>query len=269
VRFLASFVLLLLALPALADMEVYRPVHRTGEDLRPLVEAALGPEGSVALDGNTGALVMIGSADAIAQALALLALQDRRLRTVFVQHETRTLAELEASGQRVVWSAGGDRLRIGNVESSRSGAAVVLRASRGSKLGSHASSLRVLEGEWGRIAQGSELLLPVGSAFYPDAVRVAADSGLEVRPRILGDGRVRLDLRPFQSRVRPGGIVAHQGAVTTLVVTPGQPAVVGGIGRTSQSSSSGRGFTASRGSGQRESVLVVTVTVEDDAREAE
>jgi len=269
VRFLAPFVLLVFALPALADMQVYRPLHRTGEDLRPLVEAALGPEGSVALDGNTGALVMIGSADAIAQAMALLALQDRRLRTVFVQHETRTLAQLEASGQRVVWSAGGDRLRIGNVESTRSGASVVLRASRGSKLGSHAASLRVLEGEWGRIAQGTEVQLPIGSYLYPDAVRVAADSGLEVRPRVLGDGRVRLDLRPFQSRLRPGGVVARQGAFTTLVVTPGQPAVVGGIGRASQSNSSARGFSASRGIGQRDSVLVVTVTVEDDEPAAE
>ena len=55
----------LFAVPALADMEVYRPRHRTGEDLRPLVEAALGPQGSVAVDGNTGSLVMIGSAPAV------------------------------------------------------------------------------------------------------------------------------------------------------------------------------------------------------------
>ena len=270
-RFLAPWIVVLFALPAFADMEVYHPRHRTGEDLRPLVEAALGPEGSVAVDGNTGALVLIGSGAAVAQALELLALQDRRLRTVFIQHETRTIRGLEAAGYRVAWSAGGDSLRIGNVEATRSGAAVVLDAHRGSGSGVQVSSLRVLEGEWGRIAQGSELLLPTGSHLHPDAVRVAAESGLEVRPRILGDGRVRLDLRPFQSRlrkdpagVRPGAVVAHQSATTTLVVTPGQPAVVGGIGQSGASTSRSIGSGMASGSGRRDSVLVVTVTVEGD-----
>jgi len=62
-------VALVLAAPARADMEVYRPRHRAGEDLVALVEVALGPDGSVAIDGNTGALVMIGSTAAVAQAL--------------------------------------------------------------------------------------------------------------------------------------------------------------------------------------------------------
>jgi len=273
---LAPFVVCLFALPALADMEVYHPRHRTGEDLRPLVEAALGPEGSVAVDGNTGALVLIGSTPAVAQALELLALQDRRLRTVFIRHETRTIRGLEAAGYRIAWSAGGDSLRIGNVESTRSGAAVVLDAHRGSGSGAQGSSVRVLEGEWARISQGNELLLPTGSYRYPDAVSVAADSGLEVRPRILGDGRVRLDLRPFQSRLRkdssglrPGAVVARQGADTTLVVEPGQPTVVGGIGQTGASTSRSIGGGMASGSGQRDSVLVVTVTVEGDPPPAE
>jgi len=280
VKLLTLALALLFAAPALAEMEVYHPRHRAGEDLRPLAEAALGPEGSVAVDGNTGALVLIGTAAAVGQALELLTLQDRPLRTVLIRHETRTLRGLEAAGYRVAWSAGGESLRVGNVEATRvgnveaarSGAAVVLDAHRGSGDGVQASSLRVLEGEWGRIAQGDEVVLPSGSHRYPDAVRVAADSGLEVRPRILGDGRVRLDLRSFQAQlrtqpspVRSAASVAHEGAITTLVVTPGVPAVVGGIGRSGASSTGSLGGGARSGSGRRDSVLVVTVTLDDGA----
>ena len=123
-------------------------------------------------------------------------------------------------------------------------------------------SVRVLEGEWGRIATGNEILLPIGSRRYPDAVRVAAESGLEVRPRILGDGRVRLDLRPFQGSLGRGGVVTRSGADTTLIVTPGETAVVGGLGgsRSSQSRSllSGGGQSQSA----RQQVLLVTVQVD-------
>jgi type II secretory pathway component HofQ len=254
---------LLVAVPAAADMEVYHPRHRTGEDLRPLVEAVLGPEGSVAVDGHTGALVVIGSAEAIAQAMQLLAIQDRPLRTVLIRHETRTAAELASSGHRIVWSAGGDDLRVGNVESRESGAALVIGEESHRAEGRHASTLRVLEGEWGRIARGSEVLVPIGSRHHPDAVRVSADSGLEVRPRILGDGRVRLDLRPFRSRLRAGGAVEREGAVTTLVVAPGRPAVVGGIGRAGRADSGSVAGGATSGAGRSDTVLVVTATVED------
>jgi type II secretory pathway component HofQ len=264
VKLLALWIALVFAVPALADVEVYRPLHRAGADLVPLVEAALGPEGSVAVDGNTGALVMVGSAAAIAQALELLAVQDRPLRTVFIEHETRTLRDLEASGQRVVWSVGGGSLRVGNVESTGSGASLRLGGRNDSRASHHGSALRVLEGEWGRISQGSEVLLPIGSARHPDAVRVAADSGLEVRPRILGDGRVRLDLRPFQARLRPGGAVAQRRATTTLVVTPGRPAVVGGIGRSGAGSTSALGGGSTRGAAHEDTLLVVWVTLDED-----
>jgi len=264
VRWVLLVVALLGVGPARAEMEVYQPRHRAGEDLRPLAETALGPEGSVAVDPHTGALVLVGETAAVQQALELLALQDRRLRTVWVEHEMRSLAELEAAGHRIEWSVGGDDLRVGNVTGDRPGARITVGSERRSGEGRDASGVRVLEGEWARIAQGSEVLLPIGSHRYPDAVRVAADSGLEVRPRILGDGRVRLDLRPFRARLGPGGVVAREGAETTMVVTPGRPAVVGGIGRAGSTSAGGAGGRASA-SGQRDSVLVVTVTVDEDA----
>jgi Flp pilus assembly secretin CpaC len=266
-RLLLAFALLLAAASARAEMQVYHPKHRAAQDLVPLVEVALGADGRVAVDPHSNALVLIGSASGLAQALELLAIQDRRLRTVLIQHETRTASELATSGARVAWGAGGSGLRVGNVERGpeSSGVAVRLRQGVRSGSGSEVGMVRVLEGEWARIASGTEMLLPIGSHHHPDAVRVAAESGLEVRPRVLGDGRVRLDLRPFQGALRPDGTVAHAGADTTLVVTPGETAVVGGLGgvRSTQS----RSLLSGGGHGQQaqDRLLLVTVSLDDDA----
>ncbi len=251
---------------ARAEMEVYHPKYRVAEDLVPMVEAVIGPEGRIAVDGHSGAMVLVGPAEAIAQALELLAIQDRKLRTVLIEHETRTASDLDATGARITWSAGGNSFRVGNVvrPGGGSGASVTLgdRHRRGS--GSQVGVVRVLEGEWGRIARGSEVVLPTGSFRYPDAVRVAAESGLEVRPRILGDGRVRLDLRPFQARLGRGAVVHRSSADTTLVVAPGETAVVGGIGgvETMRSGSAVSGGVQRSGSADR--LLLVTVTVDGE-----
>jgi len=252
------------ALPASGEMEVYHPKYRTGQDLEPMVQTVLGAEGRVAVDPHTGALILIGSTEGIAQALALLAIQDRRLRTVQIHHETRSVHDLEAQGLEIVWSAGGGSLRVGNVaRPGGSGATVKIYDASRSGEGAHAGMVSVLEGEWGRIAEGSEMLVPTGSWRYPDAVRVSAESGLEVRPRILGDGRVRLDLRPFQARLDRSGAVAHSGAETTLVVTPGETAVVGSIGGAGSSDAGSPLGGVARTAGRRERLLLVTVALQE------
>jgi type II secretory pathway component GspD/PulD (secretin) len=269
-RLLALLVLLSLfapLAPAWAEMQVYQPRHRTAADLLPLAETALGFEGRVAVDPHTDALVLIGPADAVAQALELLALQDRRLRSVLVHHETRSAHDLESAGYRLVWSTGGESLRIGNVTrpGQASGAALGLYSRSDSGAGSRAGTVRVLEGEWARISQGSEVLLPLGADRYPDAVRVAVDSGLEVRPRVLGDGRVHLDLRPFQGQLGAGGSISYSGADTVLVVAPGETAVVGGLARDESLRSGSVASGASRTSDRREELLLVTVTLDEPA----
>jgi hypothetical protein len=128
--------------------------------------------------------------------------------------------------------------------------------------GSQTGTVRVLEGAWGRIASGSEALLPIGSARYPNAVRVAAESGLEVRPRILGDGRVRLDLRPFQASLGRGGVVSRSGADTTLVVTPGETAVVGSVSSSRAGRSESLLSGVQQGQEQTQRLLLVTVTID-------
>jgi len=248
-------------------MEVYDPRHRTGEDLLPVLEAVLAGEGSAAVDPHTGSIVLVGSGPVVARALELLRRQDRALRTVVIQHETRRAGDLEASGVRIDWSVGGGRTRVGNVVERDGDTRVHVRPHDRSAAGEGADTglLRVLEGEWGRIARGAEVLLPTGSWRHPDAVRVAAETGLEVRPRVLGGGRVRLDLRPFQGSLRPGGVVERASAETTLVVEPGRTVVVGGMTRTTERSGRSRTGGFARSTGRREEVLLLTVTLEGPA----
>jgi len=250
-----------------AELHVYHPKHRTAEGLLPIVEVALSEGGSVAVDSHSNALVLVGSSTEIAQALELLALQDRPLRTVLIEHETRTARELEASGVRIRWSAGGQPVQVGNIAPGPGGSRVSVRLGEDAQRadGSQTGTLRVLEGAWGRISSGNEALLPIGSARFPNAVRVAAQSGLEVRPRILGDGRVRLDLRPFQASLGRGGSVSHSGADTTLVVTPGETAVVGSLGGSRSERSASRLSGAGQRQQETQQLLLVTVTIDGAA----
>ncbi len=76
----------LLATAGRADVQVYRAQPRIAEDLLPIVQVAMSEGGSVAVDSNSNSLVLVGSKAEISQALSLLELQDRRLRSVLIEH---------------------------------------------------------------------------------------------------------------------------------------------------------------------------------------
>jgi type II secretory pathway component GspD/PulD (secretin) len=256
----------LLATSGRADVEVYRAQHRSADDLLSIAEVAMSEGGSVAVDSNSKSLVLVGSKRELAQALELLALQDQRLRSVLIVHETWAQSELEASGIGIRWSVGGDRWRIGNVVAAPGGSGVAVAVADGERRheATHTATLRVLEGSWGRIASGSELLVPIGSRRNPGTAVVTADSGLEVRPRILGNGRIRLDLRPFQARFAQGSVVNRSGSETTLVVAPGETAVVGGIDVAGEGAHESFLSSAAAGSGQSRQLLLVTATIDGE-----
>lgn len=256
---------LLLASMASADVEVYRAQYRTADELLPLVEAALSEGGSVALDARTNSLVLVGTSTEISQALALLAVQDKRLRTVLIEHETQSATDLAAAGVSIAWSTSSGAVRVGNVPRRTSGVSVRLGEGARRESGSQTATVRVLEGSWARIASGTEALVPIGTRRRPGAVLVGAESGLEVRPRILGDGRVRLDLRPFQGSLGRGGVVSRSGADTTLVVTPGDTTVVGGLDSSSSSQSSSLLSGSRKDQRQSQQLLLVTVTIDGDS----
>jgi hypothetical protein len=75
---------------------------------------------------------------------------------------------------------------------------------------------------------------------------------------------VRLDLRPFQGRLRSDGSIAYSGAETTLVVAPGETAVVGGIASQDAARSRSALGGTSQGSSRSEELLLVTVRLDDE-----
>ncbi len=217
---------------AQAQAEVYRPQHRLASDLLPLAETALGGEGTAVLDPGSNALVIVGAPAAVARALALVQEMDRRLRNVLIRYEERSTAELEAAGAEVRWNLAQGPVRIGNTrlpESAESGVDVRAQGTASDRAENRAGSLSVLEGQTGRIDLGTKVPYETGTLGHRRVEFVDASNGFEVTPRVLGDGQVRLELRPFGARVQADGTIATSGATTVLVLAPGETAVLGGF----------------------------------------
>jgi type II secretory pathway component GspD/PulD (secretin) len=262
-----------LALPASAQVvRLYEVRHRAAEELLPIAQTALAGEGRVVADPRSNTLVLSGPREAVESALALLGTLDVRARTVVLHYESRGARELAGEGVRVAWSLDAGSLRVGNVvrpgEGSRIAVALDERAGQGS--GRLSGQLRILDGETGRIATG--VSLPVTTRrvrrgrFGPELSEathhVSAESGFEARPRVLGDGRIELALRPFDASLRPDGALSTSGADTVLVVEPGRTVAIGGILRESQARRSGAFDGAASGEAADEQLLLVTAEIE-------
>lgn len=262
-----------LALPAAAQvMRVYEVRHRTAEDLLPIAETALSGEGRAIADSRTNSLILSGPQRAVESALALVSSLDVRTRSVVLRYETRSAQELASRGARVAWSTGAGPLRIGNVAWPGGDTRVAVRVDEGSLRagGSLAGTLRILDGQSGRIATGTSVPVtarrvqpgPAGPVWTESTSYVSADSGFEASPRILGDGRIELTLRPFDAQVARDGTIRHSGAETRLVLVPGRTVALGGIARDAQAEqrSALSGGDASRASDER--LLLVTAEIE-------
>lgn len=264
VRALAAALLLVagelaLAGPARAETEVYRPRHRLAAELLPLVETALGAGGRAVIDPGSNALVLIGTPEALAEARALLAELDRALRNVEVRYAQKTRAELEAAGIEVRWRADVGPVRIGNAVRRGPGADVRVLGRDDERDGSLAGRVRVLEGHTGRIETGSLVATETGGRWHRHTELVDASSGFEVTARILADGRVRLALRPYGARPTADGRIATSGAETTLVLEPGETAVVGGLDRAAVQRTDRALSGSIRAEGREETLLLVRV----------
>jgi type II secretory pathway component HofQ len=231
--------LTLLASAAQAEraVQLYRPQSRVAAELVAAAEAALGDEGSATLDPGTNALVLIGEREAVDATLALLAELDRPLRTVVLHYESERLEDLEARGVRIAWSVSAGSFRIGNVIAKPGVDRLAVRplGVRSVRSGRLAGVLRVEDGRSGRIETGTSL--PVVHDVSPWESHVdtlSASSGFEATPRIQGDGRVRVGLRPFEGSLGRGGAIHSSGAVTEVTVEPGDTVAIGGLGRSQQ-----------------------------------
>jgi len=230
------------------QVKVYRPLSRSAEELLAPVAAALGDGGSAAIDAGTNALVLIGEPQAIDAALAVLGQLDRPLATVVLHYESKRLADLDAAGVHVAWNVGAGSFRVGNV-AAPPGADVVAVHPVGEKTErreSLAGTLRVQDGQAGRIETGSQL--PVATRVSPWETQVGmvnASSGFEARPHVLGDGRIRVSLEPFEGRLQRDGTIQTGGAATEVTVAPGETVAIGGLSQPSEQRTLGTSGAAS------------------------
>lgn len=270
---LCAGVALWLALPAAAQvMQVYEVRYRTAEELLPLAETAMAGEGRAMADRRTNAIVLSGPRQAVEGAVALLRSLDVRARTVVLRYESRGARELVSQGARVRWSVGSGAVRIGNVIWAGDGTRVAVRVNEGDlrRSSTLAGTLRIMDGQSGRIATGTSLPVatrrvqpgPAGPMRTESTHYVSADSGFEARPRVLGDGRIELALRPFDASVGRDGSVARSGADTVLVLEPGRTVALGGILRDSRTQGSGALSGGDSAAEKDESLLLVTAEIE-------
>ena len=261
---LAALALVALAAHAERKVHIYRPQSRSATELLAPAEAALGDAGSVAVDAGTNALVLIGDPQAVDAALAVLQQLDRPLATVILNYESERLEDLDARGVHVAWSVSAGSFRVGNVIAPPGTDLVAVHpfddsVARHSKL---AGTLRVQDGQTGRIETGSELpIVQHVSPWETQVGRVSATSGFEARPQLLGDGRVRVSLQPFEGALEPGGTIRRSGAATEVTVTPGETVAIGGLEQSREQRSRGLGG-ASNEKGYEDWVLLLRAEVE-------
>lgn len=211
--------------------QVYTCQHRVADELLPLAQAVLAGEGEAVVDRGTNALVLLGPPAAVAEAMVLLAKQDRPLRTILVHYESTTRRALDAAGVRIAWRAGGGSWSIGTptFPPGETGAFAILGARAGEGSGRFAGTLRIVEGQSGRITTGVSVPVTTRRRGGTTTEYVTADSGFDTHGRVLGDGRVQIDLAPLQSAFRRDGSIAFTGGDTSVVLTPGETVVLGGI----------------------------------------
>jgi type II secretory pathway component GspD/PulD (secretin) len=243
--------------------QVYRCQFRVAEELLPLAQTALAGRGEAVVDPGTNSIVLVGPPAAVADAEALLAQQDRRPRTIVVHYESRTLRELEAAGVRIAWRAGSGSASIGTATfpPGKTGvdATVVGRAASGAS--QLAGTLRIVEGQSGRITTGRSVPITTRRGWTTSTEYVTAESGFDASGRVLGDGRVQLDLAPLLSRFRPDGAIELSGGSSSLVLTPGDTVVLGGVSQArSESERSLDGIASARS--QDDTVMLLRADVE-------
>ncbi len=245
-------------------VRVYKVQHRAAEELLPLASAVLGERGNAAVDQHTNALILAGDAAAIAETLEFLTQQDIAPRSVILRYESKSHADLEAAGIHVLWSAGRGSFRIGNAvfPGAKSGAVVAPEHTKTKAEKHFASTLRVLEGRSGRIATGRSVPVTTSDGFYTSTQWVTAESGLEARPRVLSDGRIQVELQPFEGHIDAGGSVHFTGAATSVTLKAGETLVIGGLNQGNRERETSAFSGATQAQNSSEQLLLLSAELE-------
>jgi len=259
--------LALAALPASAQrrVELYKAQHRAADELLPFAEAAMTGAGTATLDPATNALVLVGDPTSVAEAIRLLRSQDRAARTLVLHHGTRRLRDLAAQGFAVRWRAVAGDFRIGGVAppgASESSTSVRADAAVEKLSQSLTAVIRMTEGAQTRIETGHAVPYTTVGPSGASTEFVDATTGFESSARILGDGRIEVDLASFARELAPGGMIAGTTGSTQVLLEPGELVVIGTTG----SSDTARRVDSSGGTSTRaeadESVVLLRADVE-------
>jgi hypothetical protein len=243
-------------------VEIYKVRHRLAEELAPAVRAIIKDTGTVTVDPRTNSLILVAPGGRVDLALQVLAQQDAPPRTVVVQYRSLRTVEMERAGVRIRWSVQTGDVRVGNVARPPEGdqAAMALYSDWTEEHRTFSSTLRLLEGATGRIHTGKSE--PIRNGQLPGAIGYAVtSSGFQVTTRVLGNGKVRLQLAPVNTTVGPGGTIRSSAALSTVDVTPGDTVVLGNVQRQISGTRVGTSG-AHRTEGSEEEILLVRVQVE-------
>jgi len=268
ISFLLLFLLLSMVLATATEVEVLRPRFRTGADLLPAIQAAMGNEGTVTLDRRTGALVVSGTPGAIARAKKILAELDVRPRMVRIEVQRVAESDFANLGLQIDWTIAAGNWRVGRFRRTAAGARYrVYRSSDAGRM-----IVRVLEGNFALLLSGTRReFSPTNfswSGFEGPEISGRlrhVQTGLLARPRIVGE-EIYLDIVP-QAVLFSGSdrrVRRYEQATTTIRLRDGDRVLIGAV--SSQESSlvtdTLRGIEVTAGADRR--VLLLEVHIENE-----
>lgn len=268
-RALAAFALisLLLVAEAHADTTVVEVIalrHRTAEEVIPLLEPFVGPEG--AISGMSGQLIIRATPENLAEIKEILGKIDtapHRLLITVRQNVTRDQLERElaASGNVTIGDHGRVVVRDGG---SRDGAAAGYRRGQ-DRFSGRASSTSTLQQagdtQQMQLLEGSQAFIQAGTSVpYPERTVVRdrrgvavgggttyrdVTSGFYVLPRLSGD-QVILEISPQRATLGEQGRINIQGASTRVSARLGEWIELGGIAQETSEKRTGIASASSR-----------------------
>ncbi|MBY0400793.1 hypothetical protein K2X89_10885 [Myxococcota bacterium] len=273
-------VIVLAIAPAHAQrrVEIYKARHRTADELLPLATAVLGPSpvrgsgedgiasrGEVALDAASNSLVLIGDGKAVAEALAVLTAQDRRPRTIVLRHARRRVRSLEAQGLSIGWRAVAGGLRVGTLGSPRrADTSLDLRARQAMHALSESmtAQIRMTEGGRTRIETGTVVPYNLVGPSGASTRFVDATTGFEAGARILGDGRVQVELASFARELLPAGTIGKTAGSSVVTLQPGVVTAIAGLESEKSIRRAHPGATATSAESADETILLLRADLE-------
>ncbi len=237
---LALFALLNFALPTASQARVtlYKANHRLASELLPYAEASMGSEGKVQLDPSRNSILLVGDDALIERTVDLLKAQDTAARTIQLLYEHVTQTELREHNLNIQWKGNYGHIILGDgkplnkdgLHVRQDGLHVRLRNLQRSSEDRFQGKLMIMEGQSGRIATGRSVPIQSRSKKYGTHTEfITAESGFEAQPTVLGNGKIRLEIRPFREQFESNGQVAFTEASTLIVLSPGDSVVLGGV----------------------------------------